>query len=46
MVSDEIVNNPTMTSDIEVVLPKGVETAKNSPNSKFSLKIAGFEKVM
>ena len=46
MVSDEIVNNPTITSDIEIVLPKGIETAKNSPKSKISLKIAGFEKVL
>ena len=46
MVSDEIVNNPIITSDIEIVLPKGIETAKNSPKSKISLKIAGFEKVL
>ena len=44
VVSDEILNTPTKTSDLEVVLPQGIETAKNSPKPKNSLKIAGFEK--
>lgn len=31
VVSDEIVNTPGLPKDLEIKIPKGLETAKNSP---------------